>query len=111
MMCNGNLNASADYDGWLDLFKWGTSGWNSGAGAYQPWSTVTNANNYNPGGSMKNDLTGDYANADWGVYNAISNGGNQAGMWRTMTSDEWELIREMHPRLGERIMRDMRRQQ
>lgn len=39
-----------------------------------------------------NDLTGFYANADWGVYNAISNGGNQAGLWRTLTMDEWAYI-------------------
>jgi hypothetical protein len=37
-------------------------------------------------------LTGDYANADWGVYNAISNGGNATGMWRTLTKDEWGYL-------------------
>jgi len=28
---------------------------------------------------------------DWGV-NAISNGGNKANMWRTLTKDEWEYL-------------------
>lgn len=89
---NGNSNISSTYDGWIDLFGWGTSGWNSGANAYQPWSTSTSNGDYHPGGSYSNSLTGAYANADWGVYNAISNGGNQAGMWRTLTKDEWSYL-------------------
>ena len=38
---------------------------------------------------LNNNLTGSYANADWAVYNAISNGGNQPGVWRTLTGAEW----------------------
>ena len=38
------------------------------------------------------NLTGSYANADWGVYNKISNGGNAAGMWRTLTNSEWDYL-------------------
>lgn len=38
------------------------------------------------------DLTGTSASYDWGVYNAISNGGNQAGLWRTLTKGEWEYL-------------------
>ncbi|MBO4588026.1 MAG: hypothetical protein J5711_03885 [Bacteroidales bacterium] len=87
-----NSNISSSYNGWIDLFGWGTSGWNSGANAYQPWATSETSSDYYPGGSYTNSLTGAYANADWGVYNAISNGGNQAGMWRTLTSDEWEYL-------------------
>ena len=89
---DGNANISSSYSGWIDLFGWGTSGWNSGANAYQPWATSTSYSDYYPGGSYTNSLTGAYANADWGVYNAISNGGNQAGMWRTLTKDEWEYL-------------------
>lgn len=87
-----NANISSTYTGWIDLFGWGTSGWNSGANAYQPWSTSTTSSDYYPGGSYTNNLTGSYANADWGVYNRISNGGNQAGMWRTLTEDEWNYL-------------------
>jgi len=87
-----NSNISETYNGWIDLFGWGTSGWNSGANEYQPWATSQTNSDYYPGGSYENNLTGDYANADWGVYNAISNGGNQAGMWRTMTNDEWDYL-------------------
>ncbi len=87
-----NANISSTYNGWIDLFGWGTSGWNSGANAYQPWDTSTSYSDYYPGGSYTNNLTGAYANADWGVYNRISNGGNQAGMWRTLTKAEWEYL-------------------
>ena len=37
-------------------------------------------------------MTGTYANADWGVYNPISNGGNQANQWRTLTRLEWDYV-------------------
>ena len=87
---NGSISSS--YTGWIDLFGWGTSGWNSGANCYQPWSTSTSYVDYYPGGAYDNNLTGSYANADWGVYNAIINGDNQAGAWRTLTKDEWEYV-------------------
>ena len=92
--CIGDANSyiSSSYSGWIDLFGWGTSGWNNGAVCYQPWSTSTSYSDYYPGGSYKNSLTGSYANADWGVYNAISNGGNEAGLWRTLTKDEWVYV-------------------
>ena len=82
-----NYNISSTYDGWIDLFGFGTSGWNSGANAYQPWSSSTDNADYCP-----NSLTEEYANADWGIYNAISNGGNLPGMWRTITSEEFSYI-------------------
>lgn len=87
-----NSKISSTFAGWIDLFGWGTSGWNSGAKAYQPYSTSGTRSDYYPGNKATNGLTGDYANADWGVYNAISNGGNQPGMWRVLTKDEWNYI-------------------
>lgn len=87
-----NSIISQTSSGWIDLFGWGTSGLNSGAVCYQPWSTSTSNSDYYPGGSYANDLTGNYANADWGVYNAIYNGGNTAGQWRTLTKDEWGYV-------------------
>lgn len=86
----GNQNASETYDGWIDNFSWGTSGWESGATTYQPWQlTALPWNGNYPGGSEDNDLTGAYAEADWAWHNAITNGGNQTHKWRTLTSDEW----------------------
>ena len=87
-----NCKISPTYSGWIDLFGWGTSGWDSGAACSEPYDSNRDADNYMPGNSMNNNLTGNYAEADWGVYNAISNGGNKAGLWRTLSSDEWEYV-------------------
>lgn len=66
---------------------------------YQPYDTQHNGNSsqgygYGPtnGTSYTYNLTGTYANADWGVYNPISNGGNQANQWRTLTQPEWVYV-------------------
>ena len=90
-----------------DLFGWGTSGYHDADDAYnvnyQPWSTsieIVDAE-YNPYGygpstdTASQSLVGSSANYDWGVYNPISNGGNQTGRWRTLTGDsdgEWPYI-------------------
>ena len=87
-----NTLISSTYDGWIDLFGFGTSGWNSEANAYQPYSTSENNDDDYIGGEAINNFSGSYANADWGEFNAISNGGNQAGLWRTLTSSEWEYL-------------------
>jgi len=92
VMGAANTQVSPSNEGWIDCFGWGTSGWESGANAYQPWSVSVDDADYQPGGSWQNSLTGDYANADWGVYNSIANGGNQAGMWRTLTNVEWAYL-------------------
>ena len=96
-MGNNNTNASSTYNGWIDLFGWGTSGWNNGNTYYQPWSTANYSESnggtlYGPPGL--NNLTGNYANSDWGVYNRISNGGNQSNQWRTLTKEEWTYVFE-----------------
>ena len=87
-----NTHISSTYDGWIDLFGWGTSGWNSGATEYQPYSSFANSNRYQPGGDASNDLTGSYAEADWGWHNAIQNGGNRNHLWRTLIHTEWEYL-------------------
>ena len=89
---SANSNISSSNSGWIDLFGWGTSGWNSGANCYQPWSTSTSYSDYYPGGSYTNNLTGAYANADWGVFNAIRNFGNAAGQWHTPSHADQQYI-------------------
>jgi len=64
MIGTGNSYISPSYSGWIDLFGWGTGN--------------------NPTNSSKSDYS---AFVDWGV-NAISNGGNEANQWRTLTKDE-----------------------
>lgn len=90
----GNANAaiSATNSEWVDLFGWGTSGWNSGATAYEPWSVSTLFAHYYPGGAFTNSLAGPYAEADWAWHNAIANGGNQPHLWRTLTAAEWQYL-------------------
>ena len=96
-----NCKIDVNYSGWIDLFGWGTSGWSGGAHCCNPYDSDRNADLYVVGDSMNNSLTGDYANADWGVYNAISNGGNKAGLWRTLSSAEWEYV--LNKRSGDRF--------
>ena len=91
----GNSNISEAYDGWIDLFGWGTSGYNHGANCYQPWSTSTNSSDYYAYGSSSYNLYDQTGQADWG-YNAIANGGNMENNgWRTLTGGsggEWYYV-------------------
>lgn len=85
----GQNDSSQNVD--RDLFGWGTSGWDNGNTCYHPWETYNSAGaSYGPRGAY--DLTGTNANADWGVYNPIFNGGNQSGQWRTLTKNEWQYV-------------------
>ena len=90
VQCDNTLITLA-YEGWVDLFGWGTSGWNNGNLYYQPYEHASNqldSDYYGPTG--KYDLTGGFAHADWGVHNTISNGGSR--QWRTPTYDELHYI-------------------
>ena len=49
---------------------------------------LMSCDSYGPYGN--HDLTGDYAEADWGVHNTISNGGSR--QWRTPTSEEIKYL-------------------
>lgn len=77
---------------WIDLFGWGTSGWDNGNSNYKPYNNYYTSASYAYGYGPKSgynynlDLTGDYKESDWGYHNAISNGGNTPHTWRTMTS-------------------------
>ena len=76
----------------VSLFGWGTSGYNHGAIAYQPWSTVGDYSYYYAYGDMWRNLYDQTGQADWG-YNAISNGGNAENSgWRTLTGSEWYYL-------------------
>ena len=88
-----NSNISPTYSGWIDLFGWATSGFDHGAVCYQPWSTdqYPYGDRYNAYGDCMYNLSDQSGQADWG-YNAISNGGNQTGKWRTLSFDEWYYL-------------------
>lgn len=104
-----NYEASSTYDGWIDRFCWATSGYDNTkndpqAIYFQPWIKDYNPEDYKNGilvdhsgfGPSKDmtdkSLRGTSANYDWGVFNAISNGGNKVGKWRTLTANEWRYI-------------------
>lgn len=99
-----NANISPTYNGWIDLFGWGTSGYHNEYDNfnvnYQPYSTsVATVNTgcnyfgYGPSTNMSDpNLMGTSAEYDWGVHNAISNGGDRIGIWRTLTADEWVYV-------------------
>jgi len=78
--CYGNRCPTANMNTWMDLLGWGTSGYNGKEAA----CCSTNDAKYAPTGT---NIAETYY--DWGVYNAISNGGNEPDIWRTLTKDEW----------------------
>ncbi len=63
---SSNHLISADYDGWIDLFAWGTGN----RPVFMGYSSVF---------------------VDWGI-NPISNAGGQAYPWRTLTDEEWDYL-------------------
>lgn len=67
---DGNQNISSSSKQWIDLFGWGTGN--------NPTLVSTNDSDYM-----------DFI--DWGI-NAISNGGQKANLWRTLTKDEWVYL-------------------
>ena len=88
-----NANTSSTYTDWIDMFGWGTSGWSgSGATAYQPYSTSSTIGDYYQG-----ILRDSYKFADWGIYNAIVNGGNEPALWRCPTIKELDYLFYQRP--------------
>ncbi|MBQ3633674.1 MAG: hypothetical protein II952_05175 [Paludibacteraceae bacterium] len=83
---SGNNMMAADYGGWIDLFNWGNSGWEN---SYPPYNFKKF---YGEEIYKSITLVDEHANADWGVFNAISNGGNQPGLWRTLSYTEWNYL-------------------
>lgn len=67
---DANKYISANYDGWIDLFGWGTG------------------NNPVNSSVSKDDYP---AFSEWGD-NKISNGGYTVGLWRTLTKKEWYYL-------------------
>ena len=70
-----NLNIPIPSASWIDLFGWGTGN--------NPTLSSTDDNDFS-------------TFMEWGV-NAISNGGNEANMWRTLTNEEWEFLIKERP--------------
>ncbi|MBQ3677546.1 MAG: hypothetical protein II926_09335 [Bacteroidales bacterium] len=84
IMGEKNENISSSYEDWIDLFAWGTSGYNSKYPYLKDSDTKY--------GDNENSIA--KTNYDWGVYNAITNGGEEKDVWRTMTIDEFRWLSE-----------------
>ena len=95
MIGAANSNVSSTYTGWIDLFGWGTSGYNN----KYPYMTSSTSADY---GNGNNNISG--TNYDWGVYNAIynpkTNTTDAPGTWRTLTTDEWVYLLNTRPTLS-----------
>jgi len=110
------------HSGWTDRYAWATSGYHDANDTnnenYQPYSYYDgfqdmgggvwyccyclsyysqnasyNCYGFGPSLYMQDlDLARTSAYYDWGVFNAISNGGNRPGLWRTLDSTEWRYL-------------------
>lgn len=69
---------------WIDLFPRGCSGYDN---QYPYLLTNVPACSTGMAGS----------NYDWGIYNAISNGGNTPNLWHTLSAAEWEYVISIRP--------------
>ena len=117
-----NQNVGTDYASqrYVSLFGWGTSGFHdnndivnqrnypyttANNSASKPWDYAPDCNGYGPtnAGTNPNNLAHNYTMSDldfigtsidydWGLHNAIENGGNAPGKWRTLTKDEWVYL-------------------
>ncbi|MBO4752950.1 MAG: hypothetical protein J5526_09460 [Bacteroidales bacterium] len=92
-IADGNANISSYYDGWIDLFGWGTSGF-----MVAPYCSSTESDDYENGGQgFENN------NNDWGRFITISNAGSGARVWRTLSASEWEYLLETRPNAKEKF--------
>ncbi len=92
---NDNTNIAQSYEGWIDLFGWGTSGYNHGAACYQPWSTSKVNSDYNAYGSSSSNLSDSPGSADWGYSYCVQEDIKPYTTWRTLThgtDGEWDYI-------------------
>lgn len=96
---------------WIEYFRFGTSGWEEKNNQdqyvkqyYPYWITSSPTSPSRAYPEDERDLTGEYANADWGRFNKIEDAGDY-GDWRTLTQDEWDYIlnKRTMPNNGRRV--------
>ena len=77
----------------IDLFMWATSGYKTSDDYhFKPFAICNNGywgGSY-PFGPLTDDIAG--TDSDWGVFNAILNGGDEVNQWRTLTKEEWSWL-------------------
>ena len=83
---------NVDYEGvikndvWKVYFLRGTSGFRQ----VSPGLTMNQYKSYSYHIAVRESIAN--TNYDWGKYNKIQNGGNKAGIWRTLTDDEFDYL-------------------
>ena len=83
---NANIK-NEKYDGWIDLFGYGT--------ASKPMTC--DADNSYYGNTYLDISKEEYKEQDWGWRNKISNGGNTVHKWRTLTVNELSYLLQSRP--------------
>lgn len=93
--CTADYNSyiGSNFDGWIDLFGWGTSGF-----MVAPYCSSTEAEDYGNNGQGAEDN-----NYDWGRFVTISNAGTGARVWRTLSLSEWEYLIEGRAKAKEKF--------
>jgi len=94
-----NEKISKKYNGWIDLFGWGTSDYNG----KNPYMTSSDYSDY---GNGENNIAG--TNYDWGVYNKISNGGYAYNLDFDSNNVETKFGYSRNYRLSVRLVQDVK---
>lgn len=81
--CN-NLKYAEDYTGWIDVFPWGASGYESRYPYLESSADISSYSNIDYDSYQKY--------YDWGMFNAISNGGNNPGEWFMLNFSQWDYL-------------------
>ena len=77
-----NENIGTEDKNWIDLFGWGTSGYDGYAPDMYALADSLYVDTFNIAGT----------NYEWGQYNAICNGGNSPGVWTMLSDEEWDYL-------------------
>ena len=97
-----NKYTSPTYTGWIDLFAWGVCGYHDSTDVfnlrYDPSVAYGESDGYGPSVNMSDwNLENTSKEYDWGIHNAIANGGNTPNQWRTLSANEWNYLLKRRP--------------
>jgi hypothetical protein len=85
-----NQKSSNTYEGWIDLFGWGTSGYSD----KYPYFVSQDLADYSDIVDVNLDIS--KTNYDWAYFNKISNGEDSVKVWRILSKEEWRLLFEKY---------------
>lgn len=86
-----NDKTDANWNNYVhDLFAFGQTGYSLAGMISLTSKDPSDYGGYNKSSNTYESIVG--TNWDWGIFCAIENGGNQPGMWRTLSKDEWNYL-------------------